>query len=59
MIEGHGVDPDIVVENDPAAVIAGQDQQLDRAIAEIMKALNASPKKLPPRPADPVKAPQH
>jgi len=59
VIEGHGVDPDIVVENDPAAVIAGQDQQLDRAIAEIMKALNASPKKLPPRPADPVKAPQH
>jgi tricorn protease len=58
VIEGHGVDPDIVVENDPADVIAGRDAQLDRGIAEIMKALNANPKKLPPRPPDPVKTPK-
>ena len=31
-IEGHGVDPDIVVDNDPAKEFAGDDQQLDRAI---------------------------
>jgi len=31
VIEGHGVDPDIVVENDPADVIAGRDPQLDEA----------------------------
>jgi tricorn protease len=58
VIEGHGVDPDIVVENDPASVIAGQDPQLERGIAEVLKALEASPKKLPSRPADPVKAPK-
>ena len=58
VIEGHGVDPDIVVENDPAAVIAGRDPQLDRGISEIMKALKANPKVLPPRPPDPVKAPK-
>src|SRR5208282_486874 len=59
VIEGHGVDPDIVVENDAAAEIEGKDQQLDRAVAEILKALQANPKKLPPRPPDPVKAPKH
>jgi tricorn protease len=58
VIEGHGVDPDTVVENDPAAVIAGRDPQLERAISEVMKALEASPKKLPSRPADPVKTPK-
>ncbi len=58
VIENHGVDPDIVVENDPQSVIEGRDAQLDRAIAEVMKALAANPKKLPPRPPDPVKAPK-
>jgi tricorn protease len=58
VIEGHGVDPDIVVENDPASVIAGRDPQLERGIAEIMKALEASPKKLPSRPPDPIKTPK-
>jgi tricorn protease len=56
VIEGHGVDPDIVVENDPASVIEGKDPQLERGIAEVMKALEANPKKLP---ADPVKTPKH
>jgi tricorn protease len=58
VIEGHGVDPDIVVENDPALVIEGKDPQLERGITEILKALEANPKKLPPRPADPVKTPK-
>jgi tricorn protease len=52
------VDPDIVVENDPAAVISGRDPQLERGIAEVMKALEANPKKLPARPPDPVKTPK-
>ena len=34
IIEGHGVDPDIVVDNDPGKEFAGTDQQLDRAIDE-------------------------
>jgi tricorn protease len=58
VIEGYGVDPDIVVENDPAAVIGGRDPQLERGIAEVMKALEANLKKLPSRPPDPVKTPK-
>ncbi len=58
VIEGHGVDPDIVVENEAAAVIDGKDPQLERGIAEVLKAMEAAPKKLPGRPADPVKTPK-
>jgi len=32
LIEGHGVDPDIVVDNLPHATFAGQDAQLEAAI---------------------------
>jgi len=58
VIEGHGVDADILVENDPSSVIEGKDPQLDRGIAEVLKAMDAAPKKLPGRPSDPVKAPK-
>ena len=58
VIEGHGVDPDIEVENDPRDVIAGKDAQLDRAIAEVTKALETHRHTLPGRPADPNKAPK-
>ena len=58
-VEGHGVDPDIVVENDPASAIAGRDPQLERAVDEVMKKLPATapatPSGLPPRPPAPVK----
>ena len=54
-IENYGVDPDIVVENDPKSVIEGKDNQLDRAIEEVMKAMRANPRKIPPRPQDPVR----
>jgi tricorn protease len=57
VIEGHGVDPDIVVENDPRSVIAGRDPQLERAVAELVKLMDAKPAPLPKRPADPVKTP--
>jgi tricorn protease len=55
VIEGHGVDPDIVVENDPKSVIEGRDPQLERGVAEVLKAMDAQPMKLPARPPDPVK----
>ncbi len=55
VIEGHGVDPDIEVENDPASVIDGGDPQLERAIAEILRAVEEDPRPLPPRPPDPVR----
>src|SRR5262249_36306049 len=38
-IENHGVDPDIVVENQPTEVAKGVDAQLDRSISEVMKLL--------------------
>ena len=55
IIEGHGVDPDIEVDNDPRAVNQGKDPQLERAIAEVMARMKTSPGKLPARPADPMK----
>ena len=42
VIEGHGVDPDIVVEEDVSAQLAGKDPQLDRAIDELKKAIQAN-----------------
>lgn len=39
IIENHGVDPDIVVDNDPIREWNGEDQQLDRAIQEVMNQL--------------------
>jgi tricorn protease len=56
IIEGHGVDPDIEVDNDPASVIQGKDPQLERGVAELMKKLQANPPKTLTRPPAPVKA---
>ncbi len=55
IIEGHGVDPDIVVDNDPAREFRGEDQQLDKAIAVILEELKTQGQTLPPPPAYPVK----
>jgi tricorn protease len=55
IIEGHGVDPDIVIENDPKSVIEGHDPQLERAVEELMKKVREQPRRLPHRPAPPVK----
>jgi tricorn protease len=55
IIEGHGVDPDIVVEQDPVQVLKGHDPQLERGVQEIMKLLPAMPAGLPQRAAPPVK----
>ncbi|MCX6247299.1 MAG: PDZ domain-containing protein [Bacteroidetes bacterium] len=55
IIEGHGVDPDVVVDNDPAKEYAGEDQQLNRAIQEMQDELKTWPKELPPPPPFPDK----
>jgi tricorn protease len=55
IIEGHGVDPDIEVDNDPKSQIEGRDPQLERGIAEIMVKLKDHSVKLPGKPAPPVK----
>ena len=55
IIEGHGVDPDIVVDNDPAKEYAGDDQQLDKAIEVILDLLKKQPGTLPSHPPYPIK----
>jgi len=50
IIENHGVDPDIQVDNDPIKEWNGEDQQLNAAIQEVMKQL-PSRKPIPPVPA--------
>ncbi|MFO0876406.1 MAG: PDZ domain-containing protein [Gemmataceae bacterium] len=59
VIEGYGVDPDIVVDNDPAREYGGEDQQLERGIAEVLRDLKAGEAKglwkIPPPPASPKK----
>jgi tricorn protease len=54
-VEGHGVDPDIVVDNDPAKEFAGVDQQLDRAIEETLLELKTNGQSLPPPPPFPTR----
>ena len=52
-IENHGVDPDIVVDNDPAREYAGVDEQLNRAIAVALEEMRNQPTRLPPPPPIP------
>ena len=58
VVENVGVEPDIEVENDPRAVIAGRDPQLERAVEEVLRMMRENPKSLPERPAPPVKTPR-
>lgn len=55
VIEGDGVDPDIVVDNDPYKEWIGDDEQLNRAIEEIMKDLKDR-KPVPAIPSAPDKS---
>ena len=51
IIEGHGVDPDIEVIDDPALMVDGGDPQLERAIDEIMSLLRTNPPVTPDKPS--------
>ena len=55
IIEGHGVDPDFVVDNDPGDLLAGKDAQLDKAIEVLLEKIAKEPRGLPKKPAPPVK----
>ncbi len=55
VIEGHGVDPDIEVWQDPNAVLEGRDPQLERGIEELLKQIANDPAPKPQRPEDPMK----
>jgi len=57
-IEGHGVDPDIVVMNLPSDVVAGEDTQLDKAIEFLLDTLatGGDTWHIPPTPEFPNKS---
>lgn len=48
--EGHGVDPDIYVLDDPTQLAKGIDPQLERGIQEVMKQVKANPPVWPKQP---------
>ena len=56
IMEGIGVEPDIVVDNDPAREYEGIDEQLNKAIEIILEELEKNPPKLAPPPEYPDKS---
>ena len=58
LIEGHGVDPDIVVDNLPHATFNGNDAQLEAAIRRLQERIKKQPNPVPPHPPYPDKSPR-
>jgi tricorn protease len=56
LIEGHGVDPDMVVDNLPHATFEGDDAQLTAALEYLKKFVRDHPNPVPPPPPYPDKA---
>jgi tricorn protease len=56
LIEGHGVDPDIEVDNLPHATYLGKDAQLDAALAYLLKEIKVKPVPVPVAPKYPDKS---
>ncbi len=52
-VEGHGVDPDIEVMDDPALMQNGADPQIAVAVQQMLQELESGAYQAPPRPADP------
>ena len=55
LIEGHGVEPDMVVDNLPNATFNGKDAQLEAAIRHLDELLKKKPVPAPVVPAYPDK----
>jgi tricorn protease len=53
-VEGHGVDPDVEVIDDPAKMLDGGDPQLETAIRMMLDAVKAKPYTPPQRPPSPT-----
>lgn len=49
--EGHGVDPDIEVKEDPTSLAKGEDTQLEKAIELVLEAIKNNGYKKPDHPA--------
>ena len=57
LIEGHGVDPDIVVDDTPHETFLGRDAQLETAVKTLMDQLAKQPPSVPKPPRYPHKGP--
>jgi tricorn protease len=55
LVENHGADPDVLIDNDPASVMAGRDVQFEKAIEVILDKIKKNPFSFSPRPAYPKK----
>jgi len=53
LIEQHGVDPDIVIDNLPHATFMGSDAQLEAAVQELLEEIKRDPRPVPAPPAYP------
>ncbi|HHH31872.1 MAG TPA: hypothetical protein ENK57_26490 [Polyangiaceae bacterium] len=53
IVEGHGVDPDIEVVDDPSKMTDGGDPQLDKAVRVVLEEIEKNPPKRPKPPAYP------
>lgn len=58
LIEGHGVEPDMVVDNPPHATFQGEDAQLKKAIEHLQQQIREQPVTVPPPPPYPNKTPR-
>ncbi len=56
LIEGHGVDPDIVVDNLPHTTFSGRDAQLEAALKHLQALIAKDPRPVPPPPQYPDKS---
>ena len=56
LIEGHGVDPDIVKDNLPHATFAGEDAQIDEAVRYLEEQIKTAPASVPKAPPYPNKS---
>ncbi|HUN27158.1 MAG TPA: S41 family peptidase [Steroidobacteraceae bacterium] len=56
LIEGHGVDPDIAVDDLPHATYQGEDAQLEAAIAYLEAQIHRDPRPVPQAPPYPDKS---
>jgi tricorn protease len=50
IIENHGVDPDMTVQDSPGELLAGTDAQLQAGVSTLLQALAQHPAALPPPP---------
>jgi len=56
LVEGHGVDPDIVVDNLPHETFKGRDAQLEAAVKHLQELIAKDPRPVPPAPKYPDKS---